>query len=101
MRKIDRRLVCGGRLQAVLNQNDLIYSHPEFDGASLYRSNENCEWLIESSINQRIKIDFTFLSLEYDNKCNYDHITIYDGPDEYSARKGRLCGSDVSISVAQ
>lgn len=81
----------------MLNQNDLIYSHPEFDGESPYRSNEDCEWLIECSTNQRIKIDFTFVSLEYENKCNYDRITVYDGPDEYSARKAQLCGSDVSI----
>lgn len=89
-------LVCGGRLPAIVNQNDLILSHPLFDGVNHYRRNEDCEWLIEANYNQKIKVEFNFFALEADSNCNYDQVVIYDGLDDSAAQLARLCGTDVS-----
>lgn len=89
--------MCGGRLQANLNQNDLIYSHPLFDGATHYNRNEDCDWIIEANENQRVRIEFTFFALEADSNCNYDQTIVYDGPDDAAPQLARLCGTDVSI----
>lgn len=91
-------LVCGGRLQANLNQTELIFSHPLFDGATHYGRNEDCEWLIEANYNQRVRAEFTFFALEADSSCNYDQTIVYDGPDETAAQLARLCGTDVSMA---
>lgn len=92
-------VVCGGRLQANLNQNDLIYSHSLFDGTTHYNRNEDCEWLIEANNNQRVRIEFTFFALEADNNCNYDQTIVYDGPDDTATQLARLCGTDVSFAI--
>ena len=90
--------VCGGRLQASLNQNGLIYSHPSFDGATHYNRNEDCDWIIEANENQRVRVEFTYFSLEADSGCNYDNTIIYDGPDDSATQLARLCGSEVSFN---
>jgi len=90
--------VCGGRLAANVNQNGLILSHPSFDGSTHYNRNEDCEWIIEAAENQRIRIEFSFFSLETDANCNYDQTVVYDGFDESATQLARLCGNDVGIS---
>lgn len=89
--------VCGGRIQANINQTDLIFSHPLFDGITHYNRNEDCEWLIEANFNQRVRIEFTFFALESDNNCSYDHTIVYDGAEDSATQLARLCGTDVSI----
>lgn len=88
--------VCGGRLPANLNQNDLIFSHSSFDGVKPYGRNEDCEWLIEA-YNQRVQIEFSFFALEADNNCNLDYVQIFDGKDDAAPSLARLCGTEVSL----
>lgn len=89
--------VCGGRLQANLGFQDLIYSHASFDGTSTYPRNEDCEWLLEVGEDLRVKIDFTFFSLEHENRCMYDYVEVYDGSDDSAPQLARLCGNGVSF----
>lgn len=92
--------VCGGRLQANLNQHAQIYSHPQFDGSTHYNRNEDCDWVIEANENQRVRIEFTFFALEADSNCNYDQTIVYDGSDDAATQLARLCGTDVSGLMA-
>lgn len=86
-------------MQANLNQNDPIYSHPQFDGrTSHYNRNEDCEWLIEANnLEQKVRIEFEVFALEADANCNYDQVIVYDGIYDSSPQIARLCGSDVSV----
>ena len=79
-----------------MNQNGFLYSHPSFDGITHYSRNEDCDWIIEASENLRVRIEFTFFSLEADSNCNYDQTIVYDGSDDSALQLASLCGTDVS-----
>lgn len=68
------RQVCGGRPQAIQGQQNVIYSHPQFDGTTTYARNEDCEWLIEAGHEHKVQIDFTYFALENEANCQYDSV---------------------------
>ncbi|XP_041065220.1 uncharacterized protein LOC121289661 [Carcharodon carcharias] len=76
---------CGGYLDAaygsVLSPN---YPHP-------YPNNAQCTWYIRGDRNQRIKLEFTYIELEYTSGCSYDYIAIYDGPSTNSVLLSKFC----------
>ncbi|CAL4077329.1 unnamed protein product, partial [Meganyctiphanes norvegica] len=60
----------------------------------MYTDNLDCFWLIEASEDQVIRIDFTFMEIEYQRQCMYDALIVRDGDIVTSPiLEGRLCGS--------
>lgn len=47
-----------------------------------------------SSVNGKMKVEFTQFDLEYQSSCSYDWLRIYDGPNELSPLIGTFCGTD-------
>ncbi|XP_028390645.1 tolloid-like protein 1 [Dendronephthya gigantea] len=52
----------------------------------------NCAWTISSIYGNRILLQFSSFSLEYDSACDYDYLEIYDGMYSWSRKLGKYCG---------
>ncbi|CAG0913992.1 unnamed protein product, partial [Notodromas monacha] len=65
-------------------------NYPEF-----YPGDKECVWHFTTTPGHRIKITFLEFELEPHQECTYDHIAIYDGPDNLSFMLGRFCGSKI------
>ncbi|XP_053326300.1 CUB domain-containing protein 2 [Spea bombifrons] len=64
----------------------------------LYPNNIHCHWNIQLPPGFRIKIFFHEMDLEerssLTDKCDYDHLSVYDGDSEGNRLLGRWCGHD-------
>lgn len=57
-----------------------------------YPSNARCIWTIEAPPNQDVYVKFTDFIIEYDPKCSYDSVRVYD--DSINGELlGRFCGN--------
>ncbi|XP_073400351.1 ovochymase-1 isoform X3 [Dendrobates tinctorius] len=64
----------------------------------LYPSNTSCRWVIEAPEGSMIQIVFEDFSLEYQKRCEYDHVSIYSDREE-SRLIVTLCGFLVDRDV--
>lgn len=85
--------ICGGRL---VSDSGVIRS-PEFPDN--YPPLAACNWLIQASPNQQIRLNFTAFSLERQNKCRFDYLEIRNGPTVQSPLIGRFCNIDLQGRV--
>ncbi|XP_067876353.1 tolloid-like protein 2 isoform X2 [Heterodontus francisci] len=58
-----------------------------------YPSRKECTWAISAIPGHRVKLSFIEFEIEQHQECVYDHLEVYDGPDERSDILGRYCGS--------
>lgn len=72
-----------------------LYSHAKF-GDHDYDKKEECEWTIEASEGQRVRVLFLSFELEHEQDCSYDFVELFDGDDDSSPLLGRFCGNTVS-----
>ncbi|XP_066549031.1 deleted in malignant brain tumors 1 protein [Amia ocellicauda] len=77
---------CGGYLT---NSRGLLTS-PNYPGN--YPSNAQCTWTIHASGYSIIQLQFSYLMLETDASCQFDSVSVYDGPSTSYPLVGRLCG---------
>nr|Q9NH13.1 RecName: Full=Exoskeleton protein RP43; Flags: Precursor [Riftia pachyptila]AAF37867.1 exoskeleton protein RP43 [Riftia pachyptila] len=62
-------------------------------GSGKYKNNENCWWSIQAPADQRLRLHFESLYLEYGNRyCPYDYVNIHNGKNENGQRLGKYCG---------
>ncbi|XP_078420929.1 scavenger receptor cysteine-rich domain-containing protein DMBT1-like isoform X3 [Cetorhinus maximus] len=85
---------CGGYLDAaygsILSPN---YPYP-------YPNNAQCSWYIRGDRNHIIKLQFTYVELEYTSTCSYDYIAIYDGPTTNSVLLSKFCNGSDEIFIS-
>ncbi|XP_067828865.1 tolloid-like protein 2 isoform X4 [Heptranchias perlo] len=58
-----------------------------------YPSRKECTWGISATPGHRVKLAFNEFEIEQHQECVYDHLEVYDGPNEKSSILGRYCGS--------
>ncbi|XP_072439043.1 tolloid-like protein 2 [Chiloscyllium punctatum] len=58
-----------------------------------YPSRKECTWVISTTAGHRLKLTFAEFEIEQHQECIYDHLEVYDGPDDGSPMLGRYCGS--------
>ncbi|XP_024214976.1 cubilin [Halyomorpha halys] len=81
---------CGGMYTAPRG----TITAPSKPGGTEYLNDLSCEWIISLPMGERIRIDVASLNLEVNVGCNYDYLTIFDGPSRRSGVVGRWCGKD-------
>ena len=64
-----------------------------------YPLNTECQYLIEAPELYNIFVNFTQFDLEYDRKCQFDYVQIYDGRTKSSRMIGQYCGSVNPVAV--
>ena len=64
-----------------------------------YPLNTECQYLIEAPELYNIYVNFTQFDLEYDRKCQFDYVQIYDGQTKSSRLIGHYCGSFNPVAV--
>ena len=72
-----------------------LYSHAKF-GDHDYDKKEECEWTIETSEGQRVRLLFLSFEVEHEQDCSYDFVELFDGEDDTAPLLGRFCGNTVS-----
>ena len=90
---------CNGLAQTIYlgyNQNGQIKS-PGYPNN--YGNNENCQWLIQAPLAQKVLINFTAFELEDGYLCHYDSVTIFDGRNTSSPLLSKNCGSGLPTPV--
>ncbi|CAC5419326.1 TMPRSS15 [Mytilus coruscus] len=75
--KVGIKSVKGCSRDIFLKEHNLILSSPGFEEGKNYDINLHCKWNIQS--NSAISVDFTFFDLEYQYKCSWDYLMVYDG----------------------
>jgi len=64
----------------------------------VYPNNANCFWKIRCPKKKRVEITFDSFHLENagdEGGCEFDNVTIYDGPDSGAPTFGTFCGTDI------
>lgn len=84
--KASYKAVCGGRINK-LQGTIQSPNYPDW-----YPSNKKCTWTISLPEHSRIGVRFSAFDIESHNKCLYDYLQIYDGPNVSSPVLGRFCG---------
>jgi len=80
------KAVCGGRI----NKPQGTIQSPKYP--EWYPSNTKCTWTISMPKHFRVGLRFNAFDIESHNKCLYDYLQVYDGPNESSPVLGRFCG---------
>ncbi|XP_053318135.1 ovochymase-1 [Spea bombifrons] len=73
---------------AVLTDEGKIYSA---NYPNLYPSMTACHWIVEAPKGKIIKLTFEDFALEFHKDCVYDHVSIYEDPEE-TQLLAKLCG---------
>ncbi|XP_068115999.1 astacin-like metalloendopeptidase [Hyperolius riggenbachi] len=60
-----------------------------------YPLDVDCVWVINAPGNLKVRLTIVTLDVENDEKCGYDHLTIYDASSPKVPLLGPLCGSSV------
>eukprot|EP00058_Branchiostoma_floridae_P020568 XP_002606058.1 hypothetical protein BRAFLDRAFT_92077 [Branchiostoma floridae] len=76
---------------AVLTGFSGNFTSPGYPGN--YPNNARCSWLITVSSNKVVVIRFIAFDLEYQGSCNYDSLTVHDGPNAAAPVLATLCGT--------
>jgi tolkin protein len=85
--------LCGGRLMAG-HTLEHLYSHAKYSDSD-HDKKEDCDWVIEASEGQRVRIKFVSFEVEHEQDCSYDFVEVYDGYDDSSPQLGRFCGNNL------
>lgn len=85
--RIKYETVCGGKFE---DDNGVIMS-PFYPKP--YDHSRNCMFDIEAPLGKAIALNFTDFDIESD--CEYDSLTIYDGPESVASKMiGEYCGEE-------
>lgn len=64
-----------------------------------YPSNSNCAWRITAPPGKVILLTFTEIDLEYDTRCAWDQLKVYQGSDLNGAELRTVCGREHDFTV--
>ncbi|MEE6466792.1 hypothetical protein FKM82_007053 [Ascaphus truei] len=84
---------CGGVFQA--SSGDIHspnYPRP-------YDNNTECSWVIRVDFGHRVFLNFTDFDIESHYSCNYDSVSVYDGPNSDAQTLGVLCGRQLPRAI--
>ncbi|KAG8443219.1 hypothetical protein GDO86_011865 [Hymenochirus boettgeri] len=84
---------CGGVFQASSGE---IHS-PNYPRS--YGMDTECSWLIRVDIGHRVLLTFNDFDTERHDSCNYDSVTVFDGPSSDAAPLAVLCGSQLPSAI--
>ncbi|XP_029841346.2 uncharacterized protein LOC8032339 [Ixodes scapularis] len=84
---------CGGRVLASGLNEQRIYSHAKY-GEEYYPNRYDCEWLIQAKAG-RVRLRFVAFKLQYDYKCRYDYVKVFDGDSASGSQLGFFCGQEL------
>ncbi|XP_077987230.1 mannan-binding lectin serine protease 1-like [Glandiceps talaboti] len=59
-----------------------------------YPSDLDCDWLLVAAPGEHVNIQFGDVDIEREDYCQYDYLTIYDGPDDSFNQIGSYCGTE-------
>ncbi|XP_077870078.1 CUB domain-containing protein 2-like [Saccoglossus kowalevskii] len=59
----------------------------------LYPDDIDCGWLLIAAPGDHVRVAFDDFDIEPEQNCQYDYISIYDGPDGTFPLIGRFCGA--------
>ncbi|GAB6032010.1 hypothetical protein CHUAL_010385 [Chamberlinius hualienensis] len=70
------------------------------DHPNNYENGMECDWLIRVHPNERVRLVFTNMDLEFHhNNCQYDFVEVFDGGDDSAATFSRHCGRNLPPTV--
>lgn len=86
---------CGG----LLTDQRGSFSSPNFPNR--YENGLECDWVIRSRPNEKIRLIFSSIDIEasYAQNCYYDYVAIYDGQNDEASLVGRYCGRNTPPTV--
>ncbi|XP_026996788.2 bone morphogenetic protein 1-like isoform X2 [Tachysurus fulvidraco] len=58
-----------------------------------YPNKKVCTWALTTMPGHRIKMSINEIDMESHLECSYDHLNVYNGPNDASPSLGRFCGS--------
>ncbi|TRY89102.1 hypothetical protein DNTS_004573 [Danionella cerebrum] len=58
-----------------------------------YPSHADCSWTIQAYMGNTINYTFLAFEVEEQEGCGYDHVKLYDGPDDQAPLIGSFCGN--------
>ncbi|XP_066477540.1 CUB and zona pellucida-like domain-containing protein 1 [Tiliqua scincoides] len=62
-------------------------------------ANQNCTWQIERTVNQTIRLIFSYFQFNPTSTCDQENIEVYDGPSSNAPLLGRICNTHDSVPV--
>lgn len=80
--------MCGGVLTGLSG----VISSPGYPQE--YSNNADCSWTIHVSNTSVVTLVFLDFQLENNEGCNFDFVTLFDGPTVSHHHLGRYCGAD-------
>ncbi|KAM4689065.1 cubilin [Discoglossus pictus] len=84
---------CGGVFQASAGEiHSPNYPRP-------YNDNTECSWTIKVDFGHRVLLQFTDFDIENQLSCNFDSVSVYDGPDSNAQVLGVLCGDQLPSAI--
>ena len=75
-----------------------IYS-PNYPSA--YGHNKHCTWKITAPQGRQLTLNAFEYKIEAHEKCSYDYLNIYDGPNSRSNRINQFCGISRTAGVIE
>ena len=75
-----------------------IYS-PNYPSA--YGHNKHCTWKITAPQGRQLTLNAFEYKIEAHEKCSYDYLNIYDGPNSRSNRINQFCGTSRTVGVIE
>ncbi|KAF7245952.1 Cubilin [Varanus komodoensis] len=77
---------CGGVFQAPHGEiHSPNYPQP-------YGNSTDCSWVIRVESGHRVLLNFTDVQIEFHRSCNYDYVSVFDGPDNEAPLLQKVCG---------
>ena len=80
------------------DREEAIYS-PNYP--SLYGHNKQCTWKISAPEGRQLKLSAFEYKIEAHERCSYDYLNIYDGPNYRSNRIDQFCGSSQTHGIIE
>ncbi|KAK6192044.1 hypothetical protein SNE40_003591 [Patella caerulea] len=88
---------CSGVPMAMRSSYGQIVSPGYYTGH--YANNLDCQWVIQADLDKVIRLVFSTLDLEFQESCEWDYISIYDGSLPVGTPLGTYCGGAIPANI--
>eukprot|EP00794_Sanderia_malayensis_P003627 gene3627-4141_t len=95
---IDPRVhtACDGTIDATVRSSG-YFAHPGYPGT--YKTYDVCRYVIKTSNNKKINLEFDLFDLEAGGQCVYDYLQIHDGNNRQGTLLGKFCGTTKPAAI--
>lgn len=87
--------LCGSQQKFLQSEGTLKFP---VNSSGNYSNNMECTWTIEVSQKYAVRLNFSWINLEYDKQCEFDSIKFYEGQDENAPFIDGVCGAGYFVT---